>query len=196
MKPVGILLFCLFCMGAQAQKQHAIGVRAGWNYTTITRSSLAYTSNAYAGVYGEVQLGKYFYFQPEFTYSKHGADGPVQLRADKTLSTEDPRVDYLGFGIIGKLALPSEFRLLVGQYFDQAIQLNKTFRTSLDPGITFGAEYKAPFGLGIDLRVKRGFADQLDSDIYQTYGTGTGLFNFDRNSNLGVQLGLNYTFGL
>ncbi len=196
MKAGKILLFCLLCLSAQGQKQHGFGIRAGWNYATLTRTTLDYSHRAYAGIYGELQLGKIFFLQPEFTYSSHGASGYLSHKQESDLGITDPQIAFLGFGIIGKVALPSQFRLLVGQYFDQALTLKKPFRNSLDPGITFGMEYKSPIGLGIDLRMKRGFSDQLDSHLYGTFISNPGIFQVDRNSNLALQLGLNYTFKL
>jgi hypothetical protein len=196
MKPAGILLFCLLSIHVQAQKQHSFGVRAGWNYSTLTRTYLDYRHRAYAGVYGELQVGKHIFLQPEFTYSAHGATGVVGLRKDQSLVVEDPHSEYVGFGIIGKMALPSHFRLMLGQYFDQALQIRKPYRSGHDVGITFGAEYKSPLGLGIEVRLKRGLTDQIDSNTYGTFTSSHGLFYLDRNSNLALQLGINYTFGL
>ncbi|MGK4568424.1 hypothetical protein [Flavobacterium sp. 3HN19-14] len=63
--------------------------------------------------------------------------------------------------------------------------------SDIDFAINAGFGYQAPSGLGFEFRFKKGIADVMDSDYYES---GDGFFFGDYNTNILFQLGLTYTF--
>ncbi|MFS0488793.1 hypothetical protein [Leadbetterella byssophila] len=186
------LLFWIFLLSstyAWGQSSLGLGFRGGYNATTISRTYYSFGSGYYGGVYAEIPLGSRFYLQPEFTYSKQVSKGEIYSVGSSDKVGENPEIQYLGFGILGKFGFTPSFRLMLGHVLDQAIVVKKPYRGGFDPVFTIGAEYKSPVGLGLELRFKKGLRDQITE--YETFKSTGVIFNM--NTHLVFQLGLNYT---
>ena len=68
-------------------------------------------------------------------------------------------------------------------------------RHDIDMAVLMGVEYKFPFGLGVEVRMKRGMLDMIDSREYETMYGRRSLLWVDRNLNLVLQAGLNFSLG-
>lgn len=191
MKKLLLFIFVLSSSCAWSQSSPGIGFRAGYNATNISRTYYSYGSGFYGGIYADLPLGSRFILQPEFTYSKQVTKGDIYSLSPFEKVGENPEVQYLGFGILGKFVFSTNFRLMVGHVLDQAIVVKKPYRGGVDPVFTIGTEYKSPMGLGVELRFKKGMRDQITE--YETFSNAGGWWNWNINTHLVFQVGLNYT---
>lgn len=193
------LIFCAFMAGGYAQTTVKPGFRVGANFSGITRTYYDVRTDFYLGGNAEIRFSDFFRLQPEMGYSCQGARGDVyQLpqagETDKTWVRKDIESNYLTVGMTGKFAFSESVCFLVGVSGEYALEMFKPLRTDLDVAILAGAEYKLPFGLGVEVRIKRGSRDMIDSREYETFSSGKSRwFTYDRNLNLVMQTGLTYT---
>lgn len=196
------LLLFLFT-GSNAQVTLRPGVRAGANFSQITRTYYEPRTDFYFGALGEIQLNNTFFLQPEIGFSRQGVKGevyrlPEQGETDKVLIRKNIESNYLTWGVTGKLAFSRAVRILFGGSVEQSLEGReaiKPLRSTMDISLMAGAEYRFPFGLGVEFRLKRGTHDMIDSREYETFSSNRWLAG-DRNLNLVMQAGLNYAFPL
>lgn len=203
MKHYILALLLLPVAGSYAQTFVRPGIRVGANFSQITRTYYEPRTDFYVGVFSEIRLSELFRIQPEFGYSRQGARGDV-YKIPKTGSGEtekewfrkDIESNYITLGATGKLAFTESARILFGISTEQGLELTKPLRNDVDFAVLAGAEYRFPFGLGVEIRMKRGLFDMIDSREYETFSRNGSLFIGDRNLNLVIQAGLNYTLNL
>ncbi len=195
------LLLCLLSLGVFGQSTVRPGLRAGANFSQITRTYYESRTDFYVGGYAEVRLTDLFRLQPEIGFSRQGASGDVyrlpqagDSEEDKDWFRKNIESNYVTVGMTGKLAFSEAVRMLFGVSAEYALEMFKPLRKDVDVAFLTGLEYKLPFGLGVEVRVKRGTFDMIDSREYETFsGTRSSWFTIDRNLNLVLQTGLNYT---
>lgn len=195
----GLLLF-LFG-GSYAQVSIRPGLRAGANYSQITRTYYDPRTDFYFGVLGEIKFNHTFFLQPEIGFSRQGAKGdiyrlPEAGENDKVLAGKNIESNYMTWGVTGKLAFSRSVRILFGISAERSLEgpeAIKPLRSGGDFCALAGAEYKFPFGLGIEFRIKRGAFDMIDSRDYETFSSGRSWLSGDRNLNLVMQAGVNYS---
>ncbi len=194
----GLLLF-LFA-GSYAQVSIRPGVRAGANYSQITRTYYDPRTDFYFGVLGEIKFNNTFFLQPEIGFSRQGARGDVyrlpESGEEKVWARKNIESNYVTWGVTGKLAFSRAVRILFGISAERSVEgpeAVKPLRSGGDFCALAGAEYKFPFGLGIEFRIKRGTFDMIDSRDYETFSSRRSWWSGDRNLNLVMQAGVNYT---
>lgn len=191
----GLLLFLFW--GSNAQTSIRPGFRAGANFSQITRTYYEPRTGFYFGAFGEIKISDLFRLQPEVGFSRQGAKGDVYRvpqpgEDDKVWFRKNIESGYVTLGVTGKLAFTEAVRILFGMSAEQGLEVVKPLRNDVDLAFLAGAEYRFPFGLGVEVRVKRGTFDMIDSREYETFSSGRGL-TIDRNLNLVIQGGLNYS---
>lgn len=191
----GLLLFLFW--GSNAQTSIRPGFRAGANFSQITRTYYEPRTDFYFGAFGEIKISDLFRLQPEVGFSRQGARGDVYRvpppgEDDKVWFRKNIESNYITLGVTGKLAFTEAVRILFGMSAEQGLEVVKPLRNDVDLALLAGAEYRFPFGLGVEVRMKRGTFDMIDSREYETFSSGGGL-TIDRNLNLVIQCGLNYS---
>lgn len=199
MKQLYILIAAalLSSFSVTAQVKFKPGIRAGANLANITSTGFSPRTDFYIGGVGELRLAKIYALQPEVSYSGQGASGDVILTsADDNGApvANEIKSQYVSFGVMNKFYLTDHFNIMVGHTLDQEMSQNPILRRHWDATINFGLEFKTPFGLGFEARMKRGTIDMINSGKYETIGQN-GWFNFEVNANLVVQAGLTYHIG-
>lgn len=198
----GLLLFLFW--GSNAQTSIQPGFRAGANFSQITRTYYEPRTDFYFGAFGEIKLSDLFRLQPEIGYSRQGAKGDVYLLQEpggpepyegKVWYRKNVEANYVTVGVTGKLAFSEAVRLLFGLSAEQGLEVVEPLRNDIDLSVLAGAEYKFPFGLGVEVRLKRGAIDKIDSQKYETFSSGKSWMTVDWNVNMVIQAGLTYSLG-
>jgi|GEM_PF-538917 len=198
----GVLLF-LF-LGSYAQVTIRPGFRAGANFSRITGTYYDSRTDFYFGALGEIKFSKFFFLQPEIGFSRQGAKGDVyrqpapgsgNINKEELWFRKNIEANYITMGATAKFALSPEFRFLVGVSGEQALEQFEPMRHDVDMAALMGVEYKFPFGLGMEVRLKRGMLDMIDSREYETMNSRRSWLWGDRNLNLVLQAGLNFSLG-
>ncbi len=193
-KKIYLLILAFTGIGASAQITVKSGIRAGVNFSQLTQTELDSKTDFYAGGLAEIKLSRFYILQPEVTYSRQGAEGnytyyDFNIGAGRT-DYVDFSLQYLSLGLMNKFTFNDQINIHFGPTLDFLLNNNHEFLTAADVGVMAGIGYKLPFGLEIEARVKKGFADVLDDfysyDIY-SYSQNT-------NTNFVVQLGVSYSF--
>lgn len=197
------LLFLFWESNAQTSLRP--GFRAGANFSQITGTYYEPRTDFYFGAFGEIKLSSFFFIQPELGFSRQGAKGDVYLqprRGSGEVNKEDLwfgkniESNSITLGATGKMAFSPAVRFLFGFSAEHAIEgleAIKPLRNELDMALVAGVEYKFPFGMGVEVRIKKGTWDMIDSREYET--TGSRRLFEDRNLNVVLQAGLNYSLG-
>lgn len=203
---ITLVLFLLFGE-SNAQTSFRPGFRAGANFSQITGTYYEPRTDFYLGGFGEIKLGSFFFLQPEVGFSRQGAQGDVYLQprpGSGDVKKEDLwfkkniESNYITLGINGKMAFSPAVRFLFGfsaEHILEGLEAVKPLRNELDLAMVAGVEYKFPFGMGVEVRIKRGTWDMIDSREYETIDSRRSWLLGDRNLNLVLQAGLNYSLG-
>lgn len=161
MKKLFLLVVGITCLTVTKAQVH-LGVKAGFNFASFSGSDASNVStrtSAHLGLVAKVPLALGLSFQPELVYSGQGAK-----QGSTTFSTTYINVPVLAKYTIPVLGLFVETGPQVGFLLsakastdagttDVKSQLNKT-----DLSWAFGAGFKLPLGLGIDLRYNAGLS--------------------------------------
>lgn len=196
MRQLTILFFLACSLCSTAQTKFKPGVRAGANFANITSTGFSARTDFYVSGLGELRLGSVYALQPEFSYSRQGAKGAVIERSDATRTPVANEIvtNYVSFGAMNKFYLSDFFNVMIGPTLDQEMGQSPVLRRYWDATINVGIEFKTPFGLGIEARMKRGTIDLINSNKFETIGN-RGWFNIEENANIVIQAGLTYYFG-
>lgn len=201
MKKFLLSVVCLFLYNTvSAQVTFRPGVRAGLNFSHFTKGDVYYNyyydnngnyvelrnedqfsskTDFYVGVFGTLQLSKFYALQPEIDFSRQGSkidyyDGGIMRNVSKTLD-----VSYLSFALVNKFTF-NNFNFHVGPTIDFVVEEN--FRADNEVDLTFllGAGYNFNKNFGIEGRIKKGIVPVLDMN--------------SNHSNVVFSLGATYTF--
>lgn len=183
---------------AEAQVSFKPGIRGGANFSKITQTESDFKPDFYAGIFGELKLGRFYSMQPELTYTSQGGAGiPVgyydyNLQRD-VYEKKDITFSYISFSLINKLNLPSGINFQLGLTFDIEANSNHYSNAGVDLAFVFGLGYNITDNLTIEARVKKGIVDVFESDYY--YNDGNYFYD-DYNTNFLFQVGVAYSFDL
>lgn len=197
MKELFLGLFFAVGFSMNAQVTFKPGLRGGLNLTSITQSRGEFKPTFYVGALGEIKLTKRYTLQPEITYSRQGSNDITVDYYDyangiDVKGQKDVELDYISLSAVNKFYIVEGFHALVGPTLDFLVNDNLVYHdTDLDLGITFGFGYAMPSGLTFEARFKKGIADVLDSNYYQS---GSDYFLGDYNTNILFQFGVSYAF--
>lgn len=179
---------------AEAQVSFRPGIRAGlsasyfseseylnsrWRIPFETRAEPIY--DLYAGVYGQLNLGRSYSLQPEITYARQGSLVKFHYFDTQSTAEEKFRVSYLSLSLANKFRF-GDFNILFGTTLDFVVQHNFRVKNDVDLGFMLGAGYQLTHNWGIEARARRGIVPVLDAD------------NSKLNTNF--YLGLTYTFDI
>ncbi len=146
----------------------------------------------YVGVYGKIQFTKFYALQPEFDYSRQGSklqftDPNIDFRATTNID-----VSYLSITLINKFSF-NKFNFHFGPTLEFVVDKNRVnpypsnsnsylpiIENDADLGGQVGVGYNVFKNLGIEARVKKGFATVVSSN--------------DNRNNVNFSLGATYTF--
>lgn len=199
MKKILLSVVCLFLYTAvNAQVTFRPGVRGGVNFSHFTKGDYGgyyYDSNGnyierngdqftsktdfYVGVFGTLQLSRFYALQPEIDFSRQGSEfkyyNPEQNRTfSRTLD-----VSYLSIAIANKFTF-KDFNFHVGPTIDFVVEDNFGPYNEVDLTFFLGAGYNITKNFGVEARVKKGIITVFDS--------------YDSHSNVVFSIGATYTF--
>ncbi|MEW5674709.1 porin family protein [Flavobacterium enshiense] len=195
---VALLSFLGFTQ-ADAQVSFKPGVRAGINFSHFTQTDnpnekFSSKTDFYAGVFGALQLSKFYTLQPELVFTKQGSEYEY-IDSDNKKFKETIDLSYISVGVANKFTF-NRFNFVVGPTVDVRINdnnksLNATYNDSYDyyyddyNGIDFaffvGAGVEITKNFGIEARIKKGIIP-VNGDWDYT--------------NVVYQVGLNYAFDI
>lgn len=172
------LLFLLL-LGVAFQQTNAqyIGIKAGYNYTTmkgeVTQgSSISNNHGFYAGVLMIIPLSDFFAFQPEALYNRVGAKFTSGSVGNSSLL-----LNYFSIPALARLNVYDRFSLQLGPQFSFLID-NNTFyfekervNTAIDSdsidkfdmSLVVGASYTTQTGWFFDIRYVNGLTSNFES---------------------------------
>ncbi len=196
-----LLLFCLFgAYQVYSQVTFNPGVRAGVNFSNLTKVDGNTKTDFYVGAFGAIKFTPFYTLQPELTYSRQGSSdviyqyetaylppigggwgeyqGQPELKGDISLQ-------YLGVNIINKFEY-KKFNFQAGPGLEFLVNSPKNVSTEVDVTINIGLGFDFTESLGIEARFKKGFAEPYSDydDYYFDYG--------NRITNSTFQIGLYY----
>lgn len=189
----------LICGFLSAQVTFNPGIRAGINFANLTHgnnesfylheddqpekvieTSLKTITDFYIGLQGNIRFTERYALQPEFNYSRQGTQ--LQYTTENGILPEKRlHYNFIGLQLTNKLYL-KKVAIFAGPFFDFAVGKNNS---GLDLGFAGGVGYDISKNLGLEVRIKKGFASMLDHD---------GSSFFFANSNMVFQIGGYYTF--
>jgi hypothetical protein len=201
MKKFLLSVVCLFLYNAvSAQVTFRPGVRAGVNFSHFTKGDVYYDyyydnngnyieirnedqfsskTDFYVGIFGTLQLSKFYALQPEVDYSRQGSKYTYY---DENLMREFKRdldVSYLSIAIVNKFTF-NNFNFHVGPTIDFVVEESFSTYNEVDFTFLIGAGYNFNKNFGIEGRIKKGIVPVLDLN--------------DSHTNVVFSLGATYTF--
>ncbi|GET45030.1 hypothetical protein RCZ01_03320 [Capnocytophaga felis] len=183
-----------------------IGVRAGYNYATLSGETTAGSSvrnnhGIYAGVTLEFPLSRFFSFQTEATYSRVGAK-----LSSESLGSAHLTLDYLCAPALAKINIYEGLSLHTGPQFnflinnnDFSFEKDEVFTAvshkavdSFDMSLVVGVNYRTSFGWCFEARFNQGLTNILESEESSLTDTGfSPNYNF---KNTVLSIGVGYVF--
>lgn len=187
------LILMAFSLPGLAQREKSVGIRAGANVSSITRTVFTARPAFYAGLTGEIRINKVYALQAELGYSGQGALGDLSVARNykRTFTDSGIRTDYFTVGIMNKLSFNRAFSLLAGVSAEQEMSGHPVLIRTSDIAMAAGAEYRFPSGLGLEMRVKQGLVNIFDIYPYTTREY-TGNLLMGSHTNLVLQAGMVY----
>lgn len=152
------VLLSLISVGAMAQVQAALGLKAGANLSKFDKPDTKNLTSFHVGAFGLIKLTK-FGIQPEMLFSQQGAS-----YKDVNLKTVDLKTSYVNVPVMLKLYLAAGLNLQMGPQFGflTAAKIDKTnVKSNLessDVSANFGAGWDLPFGVTVDARFNLGLS--------------------------------------
>lgn len=201
MKKFLLSVVCLFLYNAvSAQVTFRPGVRAGLNFSHFTKGDVYYNyyydnngnyvevrnenqfsskTDFYVGVFGTLQLSKFYALQPEVDFSRQGTkakyyDGALMREVSRTLD-----VSYLSVALVNKFTF-NNFNFHIGPTIDFIVEENFNPENEVDLTFLIGAGYNFNKNFGIEGRIKKGIVPVLDWN--------------ENHNNVVFSLGATYTF--
>lgn len=212
MKKLFLAALLLAGFATQAQVTFRPGVRAGVNFSHFTQSDNYYYYNYdpyytpynsrrteftsktdfYAGLYGALNLGRFYTLQPEIDFSRQGAYIEY-FDSNNFRRKEKIDVSYLSVALINKFRFQN-FNIHVGPSIDFVVErprylfnpndpdaFSAPIENEVDLAFTLGVGYNFTKSLGIEARVKKGIVPVYDMSDWG-------------NTNVVFSAGLTYTF--
>jgi len=175
------------------------GIRAGINFANLTNrsnetfylhedenpekvihTSLKTVTDFYIGLQANIRFTERYALQPEVNYSRQGTN--LQYTTENGVLPEKRlHYNFIGVQLTNKIYIKN-FSVFAGPFLDLAVGENNS---GLDLGFSGGLGYDIFKNLGIEVRIKKGFASMLDHE------NSSFLFS---NSNMVFQIGGYYTF--
>lgn len=161
-----LLTVCVFAMTSVTHAQLSdIGIRAGWNSTSVTGDDLGNVSSKsdfYAGVYKEFNLlPKLLYLVPELQYSRQG------FKSDISGSEKSYSLDYVNIPVLAKVYVIKILSFEAGPQigFKVSDNLEGADTESFDTSLAAGVGFHLPLGFSINARYLYGMTKIIkDSD--------------------------------
>lgn len=192
-----IILVFVGLLSVNAQVSFKPGVRGGANFAKLTQTDGDFKTDFYAGIFGELKLGKFYTMQPEIIYTNQGGSNVMvgyydYNQGQAVIERRDLTFSYISLGIINKLNLPSGVNFHLGPTLDIETNTHRYSNSGVDLAFVFGMAYNITNDLAIEARVKKGIVNVFYSDYYDDY------YNYydDYHTNFLFQVGLSYTFSL
>lgn len=230
MKKITTAALLLFGLSfVQAQVTFRPGIRAGVNFSHLTESddnrrieydpetNLNYREGTqfdsqtsfYVGLYGALQLTRFYTLQPELNYTRQGAEAKIldynTFTHAYTTYRQNIELSYLSIGVMNKFTFSGlnihvgpSIDIIVDKSQDDLFSGSQTFDpdfgytynsnylttdSEVDLALTLGIGYNFTKNLGIEARVKQGLVPVFD-------------FWDDGNRNVVFSAGLTYTFNI
>lgn len=193
---LAITLFFTGLLAVNAQVSFKPGVRGGANFSKLTQTDGDFKTDFYAGIFGELKLGKFYTMQPEIIYTNQGGSnitiGRYDYNQEQTVTEKrDITFSYVSLGLVNKFNLPSGVNFHIGPTFDIEANTNRYSNASVDLAFVFGIGYNITNDLAVEARLKKGIVDVFYSGYYDDY-----YYYNDYHTNFLFQIGLSYTFSL
>lgn len=201
MKKLIAIAFILIVSSMNAQVTFKPGLRAGAAFSTFSNTHSDYKTDFYVGGFGEIKLTKIYTLQPEFTYTRQGANNIKTYNGFSNnpaiIERGNIQLDYLSVAMINKFTFNGGFQVQVGPTLDFIVNDNMLYENSdIDLAFVAGIGYKVPMtGLTIEARIKKGLIDVIDSDYYGSSNNENDYWFGDYNTNVSFQSGVSYAFG-
>lgn len=156
------LIGLLFSMGAFSTKAQGIGIRAGYNFATVTGENehlndIGNNNGFYVGIYKEFDfiVRDLLYFVPELQYSRQGF----------STGTTNIDLDYINIPLLAKIYIAKVVSLETGPQFGFNISgsgsSNFSYNT-VDPAWAAGLSINLPFRLSISGRYIGSFSEVVE----------------------------------
>jgi hypothetical protein len=200
-----LALVCLASLNVNAQMSMKPTVRAGLNISHFTQGNDPLFSedddldaqdidfqskvDLYLGFAAELKMTKYYTLQPEINYSRQGSK-VTYYEPGGVVYKHRTDVGYISIGVINKLTFGSKFNVHIGPSIDIVVDKNigeseRGFKqkSQTDIAVAVGMGYKFTQNIGIEGRIKKGFAPVIDSGD-------------SNHNNVVLSIGATYTFDI
>lgn len=171
-----------------------IGVKAGFNFATVSQGDLKNAPDArtsiYIGVHYEIPIIEdIFSIQPEVIYSQQGFEKQYTIAQERFKSKY--KVDYVTIPVLARYYIVRGFSFDAGPQF--SLRLNDEFvRGETDSEATFLQKANT-----FDIGISAGISFQFDSGIFINGRYNRGFIEIIEDSkakNAVIQFGLGYKF--
>lgn len=193
MKKVFVALFAfLLANNLVAQSStETVGIKGGFNYTTITSGNFSEGADPrasyYLGFFVEVPIvTKVFSIQPEIIYSRQGFEKNYTTLLGNNYN-EEYRIDYINVPILAKVHIGKVFAIEAGPQF--GFKINEKIKTENNSSLNNDVN---SFDTAIAGGISFAFEDFLISGRY-TYSLNEVIKNTDAKNSV-FQIGIGFVF--
>jgi hypothetical protein len=197
MKKVLIIAVLFFLsIGSNAQVEVSLGAKLGMNMSNISNAYDASGKTGFnSGAFVNLHLSRFYELQIETSYSEQGATLKPIPNASFGVEEKDIDSKYVSLGVSNKFYPFKDigFNLLIGPAFEVHVVNSHGDISPIDLTFFGGLGYEFSFGLGIEVRYKKGIVDVSgNSSVFREYQEDY----YDSPSMLNgvVQLGVSYRF--
>ncbi|RZJ35234.1 MAG: porin family protein [Flavobacterium sp.] len=189
-----LFIVLLVSAAANAQVTFTPGLRAGSNFSKITKLNADFKPGFYGGVFGGIKFTQYYTLQPEINVETMGARNVNLVYYDSFGDVDGIRrgtvsLTYISVAIINKITFNDRFNFQAGTSFDTQAGRSRFTNSDIDFSLCAGFEYGITKNLFVQARIKKGMFDVFDSDYSTDYESR-------ENTNMSLQAGIAYTFDL
>lgn len=191
-----IAVLCFLSAGSNAQVEVSLGAKLGVNMSNISNAyDASGKTGLNAGAFVNFNLSRFYELQIETSYSEQGATLKPIPNASFGVEEKDIDSKYVSLGVSNKF-YPFKnigFNFLVGPAFEVHVVNSHGDISPIDLTFFGGLGYEFPFGLGIEVRYKKGIIGvSSNSSVFRDYQEEY----YDAPSMLNgvLQLGVSYRF--
>jgi hypothetical protein len=193
-----ILVLFFLSIESDAQVEVSLGAKLGVNMSTISNAyDASGKTGLHAGAFINLHLSRFYELQIETSYSEQGATLKPIPNASFGVEERDINSKYVNLGVSNKF-FPFKgigFNLLIGPAFEVHVVDSHGDISPIDLTFFGGIGYEFQFGLGIEVRYKKGIVGVSgNSSVFREYQEEY----YDSPSMLNgvLQMGVTYRFTL